>query len=161
MSENETPEAPWTIEYMNDVDGHDENFREWWIVSNGQRTFSSESREDALWLCGMLNDYGPFEEDIAPFCPGAARLVEPFLKATHDEVERQLAEQTKDNRRDFLGNSFGEFCEWNILPSPIIGDESKVSYRGCCPDPTISHHLTPWDSWRHCPWCGRKLKVNK
>ncbi len=44
----------WKIEYDNDVGPNDEGFWEWWTVSNGERTFKTDSEEDAQWLSDLL-----------------------------------------------------------------------------------------------------------
>ena len=45
----------WTIEYDNDVGPDDEYFIEWWIVTNGERAFKSNTKIDAEWLKSTLN----------------------------------------------------------------------------------------------------------
>lgn len=47
----------WEIEYDNDTGPSDEGFLEWWTVSDGARSFKCGSKEDAEWLCDMLNRY--------------------------------------------------------------------------------------------------------
>jgi hypothetical protein len=47
--------AVWKVEYGNDVGPNDEGFWEWWEVTDGKRTFKSNSEEDANWLCEALN----------------------------------------------------------------------------------------------------------
>lgn len=44
----------WNIEYRNGLNGEG-NLREWYEVSNGTRTFSSDSSSDAHWLATLLN----------------------------------------------------------------------------------------------------------
>ena len=43
------------VVYDNDVDWNDECYRQWRIVSDGIKNFECESREDAEWLCNILN----------------------------------------------------------------------------------------------------------
>lgn len=46
----------WTVVYDNDTGPMDEGFWQWWTVTDGNRYFRSESgREDAEWLCDLLN----------------------------------------------------------------------------------------------------------
>jgi hypothetical protein len=45
----------WKVEYNNDVGPNDEGFWEWYEVTDGNRTFKSNSGEDANWLCDELN----------------------------------------------------------------------------------------------------------
>jgi hypothetical protein len=45
----------WTIERGNDVGPNDEGFREWCNVTDGNRTFEAKDKEDADWLCDLLN----------------------------------------------------------------------------------------------------------
>ena len=45
----------WKIEYDNDVGPNDEGFWEWWMVTNGVRGFKCGDKEDAEWLCSVLN----------------------------------------------------------------------------------------------------------
>ena len=49
----------WTIENQNDTGPNDEGFWEWWEVSNRARTFKCDDREDAEWLCDLLNQQAP------------------------------------------------------------------------------------------------------
>lgn len=46
----------WTIEYENDTGRNDQYFDQWWIVSDGEKSFTCDSEEDAIWLCNTLND---------------------------------------------------------------------------------------------------------
>jgi hypothetical protein len=43
----------WKVEYDND--SNDDWFSEWWNVTNGEKTFTSKSENDAIWLCVILN----------------------------------------------------------------------------------------------------------
>ena len=45
----------WRIEYHNDVGPMDESFWEWWEVTDDEKTFKTNSEEDANWLCDLLN----------------------------------------------------------------------------------------------------------
>lgn len=45
----------WTVDYDNDVGPYDEGFWEWWTVSNGVKSFKCDSKDDADWLCSILN----------------------------------------------------------------------------------------------------------
>jgi hypothetical protein len=43
----------WKVEYDND--SNDDWFSEWWCVTDGVRSFTSKSEQDAKWLCDSLN----------------------------------------------------------------------------------------------------------
>lgn len=45
----------WSIDYDNDTGPNDDYFHEWWVVTNGSRSFKCNSQEDADWLCNLLN----------------------------------------------------------------------------------------------------------
>jgi hypothetical protein len=45
----------WEIKYENDTGPNDESFSEWWIITNGNKTFRTESNEEAKWLVDFLN----------------------------------------------------------------------------------------------------------
>lgn len=45
----------WTIEYDNDTGPDDDGFAEWWIVTDGERSFTCRKEFDAKWLCDTLN----------------------------------------------------------------------------------------------------------
>lgn len=49
--------AKWTIEYYNDTGPNDEGFWEWWDVTNGKRSFKTDTEDDAKWLCAFLNQH--------------------------------------------------------------------------------------------------------
>ena len=46
----------WKIEYDNDVGSDDGGFWEWWVISDGNRSFESKDENDAKWLCDLLNE---------------------------------------------------------------------------------------------------------
>ena len=52
----------WTVEYDNEVtegpEG-DDMFSEWWVVSNGSRTFQAQTEAAADWLASVLNGETP------------------------------------------------------------------------------------------------------
>ena len=48
----------WEIEYDNDTGPDDEGFGEWWTVSREDRSFKTDTEEDAKWLCDLLNKVG-------------------------------------------------------------------------------------------------------
>lgn len=50
-------EPEWAIEYDNDTGPNDEDFAEWWTISNGKRSFTCKNEDDAEWLCDLLNQY--------------------------------------------------------------------------------------------------------
>jgi hypothetical protein len=58
MKEEEMEELKWRVVYSNDVGPDDDGFWEWWEVTDGKRTFKSDSEEDAEWLCAVLNKQG-------------------------------------------------------------------------------------------------------
>ena len=45
----------WKVEYNNDTGPRDDSFSEWWDVTDGEKTFTSKSERDAIWLCVILN----------------------------------------------------------------------------------------------------------
>lgn len=45
----------WKIEYGNDTGPDDGGFWEWWTVTDGARSFKSDSEDDAQWLAETLN----------------------------------------------------------------------------------------------------------
>jgi len=45
----------WIIKYNNDVEPNDEGFCEW-EVTDGKKTFKCNEKEDAEWLCIILNN---------------------------------------------------------------------------------------------------------
>lgn len=45
----------WVKEYDNDTGLHDESFREWWIVTNGEYSFDCRSEKAADFLLSKLN----------------------------------------------------------------------------------------------------------
>lgn len=45
----------WKVNYENDVGPYDEGFWEWWTVSNDEKSFKCDSKDDADWLCTTLN----------------------------------------------------------------------------------------------------------
>jgi len=51
----------YSIEHQTDADSED-GFREWWYISNGERSFKADSEEDAKWLCELLNAYHQSKE---------------------------------------------------------------------------------------------------
>jgi hypothetical protein len=46
----------WKVDYDNDTGPDDGGYSEWWIVTNGDKYFTSRSESDAIWLCGLLNE---------------------------------------------------------------------------------------------------------
>jgi hypothetical protein len=48
----------WTVEYTNDVGADDEGFWEWWEITNGEKAFKSDTKDDAEFLCDLLNRFG-------------------------------------------------------------------------------------------------------
>ena len=44
----------WRIEYHNDTGPDDDGFWEWWEVTDGEKTFKSDSEEDAKWLLDLI-----------------------------------------------------------------------------------------------------------
>lgn len=47
--------AAWKIEYDNDTGNDDGGFWEWWTVTDGAKSFKSDTEDDAKWLCDLLN----------------------------------------------------------------------------------------------------------
>lgn len=47
----------WKIYYDNYIDRNDEGFFEWWAVTDGERLFKADMKEDADWLCALLNEH--------------------------------------------------------------------------------------------------------
>lgn len=47
----------WAIEYNNEVGHGNEWFAEWWTVSDGERSFTCKSQDDAEWSRDVLEDY--------------------------------------------------------------------------------------------------------
>lgn len=45
----------WKIIYDNGVGPDDEGFWKKWTVTDGNRFFDCDSKEDAEWLCNYLN----------------------------------------------------------------------------------------------------------
>lgn len=45
----------WRINYENDTGPGDDSFREWWVVTDGEKYFEAGNKEDAEWLCNLLN----------------------------------------------------------------------------------------------------------
>ena len=45
----------WKIEYDNDTGPGDEGFWQWWDVTDGNRSFRCNCKDDAEWLCNLLN----------------------------------------------------------------------------------------------------------
>lgn len=45
----------WKVEYGNHTCVNDDGFFEFWEVSDGETTFTSEKESDAVWLCNLLN----------------------------------------------------------------------------------------------------------
>ena len=45
----------WEIEYDNDTGTNDDGYRRWWTVTNGIRYFGCNGKDDAIWLCDLLN----------------------------------------------------------------------------------------------------------
>lgn len=52
----------WTIEHDNDTGPNDESYHEWWMISNGDKSFKCTDEADAKWLCAALNVYEAHEE---------------------------------------------------------------------------------------------------
>lgn len=52
-------EGQWRIEYENDTGPNDEGFFQWWVVTDGQRSFRSNAATEAGWLCEILNIITP------------------------------------------------------------------------------------------------------
>lgn len=48
-------DARWRIEYHNDTGPTDEDFQEWWEVTDERRVCRCAVKADAEWLCGYLN----------------------------------------------------------------------------------------------------------
>lgn len=46
----------WHIDYGNDTGPDDDGFWEWWEVTNGERTFKCDYKEDAEWLLNALTE---------------------------------------------------------------------------------------------------------
>lgn len=46
----------WNIEYENDTGMNDEGFYEWWEISDGNKTFTCDNKDDAIWLRDVLNN---------------------------------------------------------------------------------------------------------
>lgn len=46
----------WIIEYTNDVT-EDDAFSEWWIITNGEIAFQTDSEDHARWLCEIINKH--------------------------------------------------------------------------------------------------------
>lgn len=47
----------WKVEYNKDTNTHDKYYWEWWIVTNGERSFECDNEDDAEWLCKRLNEF--------------------------------------------------------------------------------------------------------
>lgn len=47
----------WRIEYDNDTGPDDGGYREWWTVTNDEKSFKCDSIEDAEWLLSILANY--------------------------------------------------------------------------------------------------------
>ena len=47
----------WKVEYNNDVGSTDEEFWEWWEITNGAITFKANTEKEAYQLCDLLNKY--------------------------------------------------------------------------------------------------------
>ena len=45
----------WEIEYENDTGPEDSGFWEWWVVTDGMRSFKCYSEASAKWLCELLD----------------------------------------------------------------------------------------------------------
>jgi len=56
----------WSVQYDNDVGPDDDGFWEWWNVSDGHKSFRSKNREDAKWLCNILNALPDTENSVPP-----------------------------------------------------------------------------------------------
>ena len=44
----------WRIEYDNDTGSDDGGFYEWWNVTDGNRSFRCETKDNAEWLLARL-----------------------------------------------------------------------------------------------------------
>lgn len=72
----------WKIEYDNDTGPLDEGYYEWWIVTNEKMSYKCNSKNEATWLCALLNANESSEElKPCPFC-GRRNNVELY---TEDE----------------------------------------------------------------------------
>lgn len=45
----------WKVEYDNDTGANDDSLFQWWTVSNGEKTFTVHSEDDAYFLSELLN----------------------------------------------------------------------------------------------------------
>ena len=45
----------WRVEYENDTGANDDCYHEWWIITNGETSFTSMNEDDAVWLADVLN----------------------------------------------------------------------------------------------------------
>lgn len=46
----------WKIEYENDTGLNDDNYSQWYNITNGIKTYISYNEKNAEWLCKTLND---------------------------------------------------------------------------------------------------------
>ena len=46
--------SKWKIEYDNDIGPSEDGYSEWWCVTDGNRSYQTNSEEDARWLCDAL-----------------------------------------------------------------------------------------------------------
>lgn len=56
---NDARNDMWTIEWDNDTGPNDGYYVEWWNVTDGTKTFRTESEKDAEWLAELLNKHAP------------------------------------------------------------------------------------------------------
>jgi len=49
----------WVVEYDNDTGTSDDCFCESWLITDGNTLFKCNNKEDANWLCNILNSTSP------------------------------------------------------------------------------------------------------
>lgn len=51
-----TMTTKWKVEYDNDTGPNDDNYYQFWTISDGNKVFTCYNEEDADWLCKLLNN---------------------------------------------------------------------------------------------------------
>jgi hypothetical protein len=95
----------WTIEYDNDVGPNDEGYW-WWNVADGNRTFEAKKKEDAEWLCDLLNTHA--SDTPNTLFERLRENVQKWVDENYTSRFSALGVVTDDQLSDVLKRAFNE-----------------------------------------------------